>query len=333
MDKPLQIEAEKFCKQWEISRSKFYAAIAKLKDIGFLEIFKSKFFICLNSPGKPESVPVNQNPVPVNQNPVPVNQNPVPVNQNPVSPNTLPEGDFSACDAETLLDPLDFNQDEIYTFPDSDESKSNSTSITQDYLENTQELITVESYSTTQELGERSLNGQQNLGIGSNIPPAGEEIEIFEAEIIDSQIEISDKHPAGIKFSFSVLKTIATYDRIGVIPKGIELLQWADEQIGADVQLYRRSGRILASAPNDIDREFLSFLERQVTGGKAGKTANPAAWIRAMESNPSRWAELVNFIQKWQREKFLSTDEGKAVKAAYDSATSPLGDEYSQFNW
>jgi hypothetical protein len=357
-DKPIKINVENFCKRWMLSISQYFKSLKKLKEIGFLEISKTESFICLKTVETATNyrdgqstvevdsatvevdsatVEVDSATVEVDSATVEVDSATVEVDNKKISESFVEEASGDAS-PQTLLDPLDFNQDGIYTFPDSDESESKSTSFYDDWLEDIQEIVEAESHSTTQESKEENFALEQNLGVGSNVPPVDEEIEIFDAEVIDetsatSQIEVSDKSRREPEFSRSVKKTIAAYNETGVVPKGIELWQWASEEIGSNVALYRTSGQILTHTPNDIDREFLSFLEKQITGGKAGKTANPSAWIRAMESNPSRWAELVEFIKKWQTEKFLSTDEGKEIKSEFDSAKSPFGTKYSQFNW
>ena len=75
-----------------------------------------------------------------------------------------------------------------------------------------------------------------------------------------------------------------------------ELKMLAGVVIGDTVQLYRRSGKVLSSAPNDIDRQLLQFIairDKQdfVYGTRL---------IAAMERTPSRWGELVELVAAWQ---------------------------------
>ena len=82
---------------------------------------------------------------------------------------------------------------------------------------------------------------------------------------------------------------------IGKLPEP-ELKMLAATVIGDTVQLYRRSGKVLSSAPNDIDRQLMQFIavrDKQdfVYGTRL---------IAAMERTPSRWGELVELVAAWQ---------------------------------
>ncbi len=82
---------------------------------------------------------------------------------------------------------------------------------------------------------------------------------------------------------------------IGKLPEP-ELKMLAGVVIGETVQLYRRSGKVLSSAPNDIDRQLMQFIairDKQdfVYGTRL---------IAAMERTPSRWGELVELVAAWQ---------------------------------
>ncbi len=82
---------------------------------------------------------------------------------------------------------------------------------------------------------------------------------------------------------------------IGKLPEP-ELKMLAGVVIGDTVKLYRRSGKVLSSAPNDIDRQLMQFIavrDKQdfVYGTRL---------IAAMERTPSRWGELVELVAAWQ---------------------------------
>ena len=82
---------------------------------------------------------------------------------------------------------------------------------------------------------------------------------------------------------------------IGKLPEP-ELKMLAGVVIGDTVKLYRRSGKVLSSAPNDIDRQLMQFIavrDKQdfIYGTRL---------IAAMERTPSRWGELVELVAAWQ---------------------------------
>jgi hypothetical protein len=169
----------------------------------------------------------------------------------------------------------------------------------------------------------------ENLESRSNIPPCDDE-EILEVEIVEegSAIVVSVPEAANQekKYSLEVERTIAAYEKLGVIPRGMELNKWAEEEIGSTVALYRKSGAILKSSPNDIDRDFIVYLAKKLKNKE--NTTGAIAWIRAMEESPKRWQELTECVSSWQREKFLGTDEGKAVKRAYNKASNSFLSEH-----
>ena len=75
-----------------------------------------------------------------------------------------------------------------------------------------------------------------------------------------------------------------------------ELKMLAGVVIGETVQLYRRSGKVLSSAPNDIDRQLLQFIAIRDQQDFVYATR----LIAAMERTPSRWGELVELVAAWQ---------------------------------
>jgi len=82
---------------------------------------------------------------------------------------------------------------------------------------------------------------------------------------------------------------------IGKLPEP-ELKMLAGVVIGDTVKLYRRSGKVLSSAPNDIDRQLMQFIAiRDQQDFIYGMRL-----IAAMERTPSRWGELVELVAAWQ---------------------------------
>jgi hypothetical protein len=327
-NRPFEVCVEKFCERWLISRSQYYLAMEKLRKANFLSIIRSKIFLCFNNPGNgtqiPETgnqIPETGNQIPENENQIPENENQIPENENHYDSKTLWAEDSSAWDAEILIDNLDVKK----TFLDCDENEKTSEAdliadfwVEAEMVEEQPTTRTISQGDVVPEIRTESFVEQQNSSSGSNVPlpPVAEKIS-----------NLSTDEP---KYTKNTQRAIASYESSGVIPKGMELVQWAVEAIGGDVQLYRQSGRILSFKPNDIDRKFLKFLELRLTGNKAGKTANPTAWINAMERDPSRWGELTDLVGAWQREEFLNTAEGKAATIAYNNATQhPLMAEIS----
>ena len=82
---------------------------------------------------------------------------------------------------------------------------------------------------------------------------------------------------------------------IGKLPEP-ELKMLAATVIGDTVQLYRRSGKVLSSAPNDIDRQLMQFIAIRDQQDFVYGTR----LIAAMERTPSRWGELVELVAAWQ---------------------------------
>lgn len=175
---------------------------------------------------------------------------------------------------------------------------------------------------------EEILLEPENLKFEPNVPPRGDE-EIFEVEIIEEGSAIVASTPESNrekKYSPEVEQTIVAYEKLGVIPCGMDLNKWAEEEIGSTVALYRKSGAILKSSPNDIDRDFIVYLAKKLKNKE--NTTGAIAWIRAMEESPKRWQELSECVSSWQRERFLATDEGKSVKRAYNKASNSFLSEH-----
>jgi hypothetical protein len=154
--------------------------------------------------------------------------------------------------------------------------------------------------------------------------PCGGSDEVLVAEIIEDAVrDVSErldalvvKAEACLEYSPQVQKTIELYERSGIIPRGVhELSAWAEVEIGEYVKLYRKSGRVLSSKPNDIVSGFRKFLI------ETKQAANPIAWITKMEGDPKRWGELADMVQEWQKKEFINSEEGKKLKMEYYEST------------
>ncbi len=305
-DKAIKVNVEKFCERWRIGVSQYFKSLRRLKEIGFLTICRTESFIYLNSIDSASNYPNGESTVQMDSPTVQMD--------NLQPPGTLLDSVPIDCTPQTLEDNL---TEVINTFSDSNASKSEIPDI---WIE--AEIVEDEDFTNTQEIKE-SFVDQQNYSSGSNVPQSPE------VEKFSLSTEINNAEPE--QYTSSTQIAIASFEQTGVIPKGIDLIQWSVEAIGGDVILYRKSGRILSFKPNDIDKKFLKFLELRLTQNKAGKTANPMAWVNAMERNPSRWGELTDLVGAWQREEFLETDEGKAAKTAYKEAKNPAMAKYLEW--
>jgi len=102
--------------------------------------------------------------------------------------------------------------------------------------------------------------------------------------------------------------------RITTLPKD-ELVLLAGEVIGDCVGVYRRSGRILASSRNDIDKTFLRFAADKHC---RGDLQNADAMIVNWEKTPESWRKLVGLVETWQQnlDKPVAQMTPKQAKAA-----------------
>ena len=81
-----------------------------------------------------------------------------------------------------------------------------------------------------------------------------------------------------------------------------ELRLVAGAVIGEYVDLYRESGDVCCSRPNDIDSGFAAYVEKRL-GSKIRDRANAISRIRNCEETPTRWRELVEMVEGWQRSR------------------------------
>ena len=82
----------------------------------------------------------------------------------------------------------------------------------------------------------------------------------------------------------------------------LQLQEWAvvDGMEGV-IRAYRKSGRILHSAPNDVSFEFICWLNNQHSRGSNQKDDGYALnYIKKMERTPSDWSTLMALVAQWQ---------------------------------
>jgi len=92
-----------------------------------------------------------------------------------------------------------------------------------------------------------------------------------------------------------------------------ELKLLADAMLGNYVHTYRHSGNILSLDPNDIDKNFLTFIAKR--DRKDNEYASRV--IRRCEETPSRWGELTEMVKSWKA-KDVSGYSKEHVSAVYD---------------
>jgi hypothetical protein len=319
LDKPIKISVEKFCDRWQMGMSQYFKSLRQLKEIGFLRVCKTESFIYLNSvdlgsdcpnvesTSQTDSATVQTDSVTSQTNSVTVQTDSATSQTNNFeSLESLPGQDSSDYDLQTLKD---LNKDIDHTFTDREEVEKYG-SINFDVI--TDHWGKEDPAPEPLEVEFEPLVNQENSSSGSNVPPppADENFSNLSTELVEEP-----------KYTKNTQRAIALFEQKGIVPKGLDLAQWASEAIGPDLQLYRKSGRLQSFHPKDIDEKFLKFLEVRLTQNKAGKTANPTGWVNSMERDPSRWGELVDMVQAWQRAEFLETEEGMAAKRDYNNAT------------
>lgn len=85
----------------------------------------------------------------------------------------------------------------------------------------------------------------------------------------------------------------------------LQLQEWAVvDGMGDTIRTYRKSGRILHSAPNDVNFEFICWLNNQHSRGSNQKDDGYALnYIKKMERTPSDWSTLMALVAQWQGTK------------------------------
>lgn len=329
LDKPIKISVEKFCDRWQMGMSQYFKSLRQLKKIGFLRICKTQSFIYLNGVDLGSDCPNVETTSQTDSATVHLDSATSQMDSATVQMDSVTsqmdnlgslEPLLGADSSDRVLQTLeDFKKDIDHTFSDCEEVKKHK-SINLDVITDYwgKEDLTPEA----PEIKFEPLVEQANLSSGSNVPPPPDEENFsnLSTEVVEEP-----------KYTKNTQRAIALFEEKGIVPKGMDLAQWAGEAIGPDLQLYRRSGRLQSFQPKDIDEKFLNFLEARLTQKKGMKTANPTAWINNMEREPSRWGELVDLVQAWQRAEFLGTEEGKAARQAYEEVNNPAIAKYMEW--
>lgn len=91
-----------------------------------------------------------------------------------------------------------------------------------------------------------------------------------------------------------------------------QLQEWAAvDGMEPVIKAYRKSGKLLHSAPNDINFEFICWLNNQHSRGSNQKDDGYALnYIRKMERTPSDWSTLMALVAQWQGGKKLGNNFG-----------------------
>lgn len=91
-----------------------------------------------------------------------------------------------------------------------------------------------------------------------------------------------------------------------------QLQEWAAvDGMEPVIKAYRKSGKLLHSSPNDINFEFICWLNNQHSRGSNQKDDGYALnYIRKMERTPSDWSTLMALVAQWQGGKKLGETFG-----------------------
>jgi hypothetical protein len=88
-----------------------------------------------------------------------------------------------------------------------------------------------------------------------------------------------------------------------------ELKKLADYRLGDILPIYRKSGNINSSNPNDINPDFLEYVRQNHFSNQVRNTGNAAGRIKNLEENPQRWPQLKAFVEGWLEKQKRSTYE------------------------
>ncbi|NMG10819.1 hypothetical protein [Brasilonema sp. UFV-L1] len=135
----------------------------------------------------------------------------------------------------------------------------------------------------------------------------------------------SENHYREKQYSTYVLAMIKKWETEGKLPTDIrEINQWAKEEIGEYIQMYRKSGHLMSSSATDISSDFLVYVANQWKG----KDADTAiARIHKLEYHktdwtPRKWQELAILVTKWQASK-ATGDRNINISQKYQEAIQP----------
>lgn len=164
------------------------------------------------------------------------------------------------------------------------------------------------------------VNAVEAVDNSVNIPEVIEpELDVLEAQIVptgknSSGLSVLDRveKPRLAKFDCSDQKLI---DRVETYREAFyqgktnftpfQLQEWAAvDGMTPIVHTYRKSGRLMNSAPNDISFEFICWLNNQHSRGSNQKDDGYALnYIKKMERSPENWDTLTALVTQWQGSK------------------------------
>jgi hypothetical protein len=169
------------------------------------------------------------------------------------------------------------------------------------------------------------INSETTSKINPPLPPKGkkegESVKVVEVEVTNKELATipsfvaSTSQASTQEDNFSCRadrptkkrdNTVTILDRyesgeVAHLPRH-ELIKIANQQIGEVVRAYRRSGRILASSPNDINRAFLAFIAKR----DRKDTEYATRLINVCERTPDRWGELTEMVKSWKAKEVFN---------------------------
>ena len=120
-------------------------------------------------------------------------------------------------------------------------------------------------------------------------------VEVISSALADEQKKSSNPGQHRVDDKLNQLLERYNCGEISKLPEA-ELKMLAAVVIGDTVKLYRKSGKVLSSTPNDIDRHILQYIALR----DAKDFVYGTRLLAAMERTPSRWGELVELVAAWQ---------------------------------
>ena len=165
------------------------------------------------------------------------------------------------------------------------------------------------------------VNAVETVDNSVNVPEVIEpELEVLEAKIVPTEktnssgLSVLDRveKPRLAKFDVNDQKLI---DRVETYREAFyqgktnftpfQLQEWAAvDGMSPILKAYRKSGRLMNSAPNDISFEFICWLNNQHSRGANQKDDGYALnYIKKMERSPGDWDTLTALVTQWQGSK------------------------------
>lgn len=88
-----------------------------------------------------------------------------------------------------------------------------------------------------------------------------------------------------------------------------DLKKLADYRIKNLLSLYRKSGNIHSSSPNDISRDFLAYVAQNDLSIKIRTINKAAERICKLEQNPKQWPVLNTLVEGWLKQEYKNLAE------------------------